>query len=110
MKIKFNKNYDYAFDGINITRFKEGHIYENLKDDFCELMIERGYAVDAVDAKPKEIIIENKRAEIEDRKETFTKPKRDVGLVTKKKSTKNAVKPPLQKKRGRPSKKGKKKK
>jgi len=107
MKIKFNKNYDYAFDGINITRFKEGHIYENISDDFCKLMIERGYAVDA---KPKEIIIENKRAEIEDKKETFTEPKRDIGLVTKKKVQKNAVEPPLQKKRGRPSKKGKQKK
>lgn len=90
MKIKFNRNYNYAFDGINITHFKEGHIYE-LKDDFCKLMIERGYAVNA---EPKEIIIENKRAEIEDKK-VFTEPK---GKVTK-------VKPHQKARRGRPPKK-----
>lgn len=95
MKIKFNKNYNYAFDGINITSFKQGHIYENLKDDFCNLMIEKGYAIDA---EPKEIIIENKKAHIEDKK-VFTKAKADKVLVTKK------VMPPVKAQRGRPPKK-----
>ena len=100
MKIKFNQDYNYSFDGINPISFKKGHIYENYKDDFCNLMIERGYAVDA---EPKEIVIENKRADIEDKK-VFTKPETDTGLVTKENAN------PEKARVERPPKKGKRKK
>jgi len=68
MKIKFNVQYAYSFNGIDATVFKKDHVYD-VSNVFGALMLEKGYAVSA---QPEQLMKEDKKAAVESVKSATT--------------------------------------